>query len=232
MKKFIIILLVILVNNLSYSQIQKGKWLIGTSINTNNNTFKFNSDNQFFTNTFTSNINLSPEINYLISDKFMICGGISYSIINSHFNNILPPQSSATSTSSDITNEGISGFLQAKYYVNISKNILWNISLKSGFGKINYTSKSSPTSFTLPVTTFSSIGQNANLEPTYFYSNLTSQVLFVPFKKLGFQLDIGGLNYLIYNYDKIANADISSNNVYFNINPSNWSLGIFYILGK
>lgn len=103
---------------------------------------------------------------------------------------------------------------------------------KIRFWKINYTSISSPTPLTPPVTTFSSVGQNANLEPTYFYSNLTSQVLFVPFKKLGFQLDIGGLSFLEYNYDKISNADVSSNNVSFNINPSNWALGIFYIFGK
>ena len=232
MKKFIIILLIITANSLSFSQIQKGKWLIGGSISTNNNSFNFNSENQYFTYTSSSNFNVTPEINYVINDKFMIGGGISYSSINSNFKNILPPQSSAISTSSNITNEGISGFLQAKYYVNISKNIWWNMNLKSGFGKINYTFISSPTPLTPPVTTFSSVGQNANLEPTYFYSNLTSQVLFVPFKKLGFQLDIGGLSFLEYNYDKIANADVSSNNVSFNINPSNWALGIFYIFGK
>ena len=232
MKKSIVILLVIMVNNLSFSQIQKGKWLIGTSVSTNNNTLKFNSDNQFFTNTSSSNFNLTPEINYVISDKFMIGGGFGYSVSATDFANILPPKSSATPSSFNIKNESISGFLQAKYFVNISKNIWWNLNLKSGLGKINYVSKSSPTSFSPPTTSFPSIGQNANLEPTYFYSNLTSQVLFIPFKKFGFQLDIGGLNYLNNNYSKIVNADFTSSTVSFNINPSNWSLGVFYVLGK
>ena len=232
MKKSIVILLIIIANNPSFSQIQKGKWLIGTSVSSNNNTSKFNFDNQFLTNTSSSNFNLTPEINYVISDKFMIGGGLGYSISTSDFANILPPQSSATPSSFNVKNESISGFLQAKYFVNISKNIWWNLNLESGFGKINYVSKSSPISFSPPTATFPTVGQNANLEPTYFYSNLTSQVLFVPFKKFGFQLDIGGLNHLNYNYDKIVNADLTSKNVSFNINPTNWSLGVFYILGK
>ena len=48
MKKFIIILLIITANSLSFSQIQKGKWLIGGSISTNNNSFNLNSENQYF----------------------------------------------------------------------------------------------------------------------------------------------------------------------------------------
>jgi hypothetical protein len=230
MKKSMVILFVIIANNLLYSQIQKGRWLIGTSISTNNNSFKFNADNQISTNTFTSNISLTPEINYIISDKFMIGGGFGYSVSTTDFENSYAPQISATSTSNSSKNESISGFLQAKYFVNISKNIWWNLNLKSGFGKINYNYNAIPKS--LNATTTLLIGENPALEPTYFYSNFYSQILFIPFQRFGFQLDIGGLSFLKYNYNKIVNVDIVSNNVSFNVNPSNWSLGIFYILGK
>ena len=231
MKNFIVILLVIMANNLSFSQIQKGKWLVGSSISTNNNALKFNTGN-FSTNTSSSNFNITPEINYIISDKFMIGGGVGYSASTSDFANTYAPQFSATSSTNNIKNESISGFLQAKYFVNISKNIWWNLNLKSGLGKINYVSKSTPTSFNPPTVTISFTGQNADLEPIYFYSNLTSQLLFIPFQRFGFQLDIGGLNYLSYDYSRVVNSDFTSSNVSLNINPSNWSLGVFYILGK
>lgn len=232
MKKSIIILLVIFANNLSFSQIQNGKWLIGASISTNDNNFKFNSKDQFSTSSSFSNFNITPEFNYAINDKFLIGGGIGYSVSTSEFKNILPPQSSATSISYDIKNEIISGFVQAKYYVTISKNIWWNLNLKSGIGKVNYTNKSFPASITVNPNVPSISSQNSSLEPTILSANLTSQFLFIPFRKFGFQLDIGGLNYLKFNYDKIVNADVTSNNISFNINPTNWTLGVFYVLGK
>ncbi|MES2517619.1 MAG: hypothetical protein V4585_05905 [Bacteroidota bacterium] len=232
MKKFIVILLVIFANNLSFSQIQKSSWLLGGSINLNNNNFKLNSNNFSESNSSTSSIfNVIPEINYVISNKFMIGGGLNYSSSTSNSENVLSPQSSVTLTSYNIKNESISGFLQAKYYVNVSKNIWWNVILKSGFGKITYTYNAIPKSLNATTTTLS-IGQNPALEPTYFYSNLNSQILIIPFQRFGFQLDIGGLSFLKYNYDKIVNVDIVSNNISFNVNPSNWSLGIFYVLRK
>ena len=233
MKNSIVILLVIIANNLSFSQIQKGNWLIGSSISTNNNTFGYNTNFQYSTNSSYSSFTILPEVNYILSNNFMLGGGISYASIKSDFANTLPPQSSATSSSNSSKNEMVSIFVQAKYYLNISKNIFWNLNLKTGYGGVNYSYKSTPTSFTTPpVITNPSPSQNNNLEPKYFYSNLTSQILFIPFQRFGFQLDIGGLNYLSYNYDKVVNSDITSNNVSFNINPSNWSLGVFYVLGK
>jgi hypothetical protein len=233
MKKSIVILLVVLSNNLLFSQISKSKWLIGGSVSTDNNTFKINTNVLLSSKSSSSNFNLTPEINYVISNKFMLGGGIAYSCMKSDFATIQPPQSSATSTTNSSTNEAISVFLQAKYYVNISKNIFWNLNLKTGYGGVNYSYKSTPTSFTTPpIITNPPTSQNNSLEPKYFYSNLTTQILFIPFQRFGFQLDIGGLNYLSYNYDKIVNSDITSNNFSFNINPSNWSLGVFYVLGK
>jgi hypothetical protein len=232
MKKSIVILLFFAANNLSFSQIQKGKWIIGSSISTNNNTFKLNSKDQYSNNTTSSNLNLTPEFNYVVSNKFIIGVGLGYSVSTTDLTNSLPPQSSGISTAYNYKNESISGFIQAKYYVNISKNIWWSINLKSGFGKINNTYKVYPATYTVNPNLSSIDVQNSGLEPTYFQTNLTSQISFIPFQRFGFQLDIGGLNYLNYNYDKIVNLDITSNNFSFNINPSNWSLGVFYVLGK
>ncbi len=234
MKKSIAILLVILANNLSFSQIQKGSWILGGSINANNNNFKSNVTNFSSTNSNSSTLNFIPEINYAISNKFIIGGGIGYSLTTTNYENIFAPQFSMTSSFVTSKSQGVSGFVQAKYYINISKNIWWNINLKSGLGKFDINSRSIPLPVIIsqPTSLPTQTSQISNFEPTYFYSNLSSQVLFIPFQHFGFQLDIGGLNYLNYEYGKVLNSDFSSNNISFNINPSNWSLGIFYIFGK
>ena len=230
MKKSIVILLVILANNLSFSQIQKGSWLLGGSVNYNNSNARSENTQLIVDKASASSFGLIPNINYLVSNKFSIGGGIGYNVFDIT-NTSTDPK---LSTSSQITYKSyISGntwnvFLQAKYINLIRKDIYWNINLKAGVGKTSFETNNKAF---YPVGTpiYSSVIIDGL--PVNKTASLTTQFLFIPVKNLGLQVDIGGLNYS-YQSPDFGRTELTSSNLLLNFAPNNWSFGVFCIFGK
>ena len=230
MKNLMVILLVIITNNLAFSQIQKGTWLLGGSVNYNNSNARSESGQLIVEKASSSSFGLTPNINYMVSNKFSIGGGIGYSV----FDIINTSTDPKLSTSSQITYKSyISGniwnvFLQAKYINSIRKDIYWNINLKAGLGK---TSSETNNKAFYPIGTpiYSTIIIDGL--PVNKTASLTTQFLFLPFKNLGLQVDIGGLNYS-YQSPDFGSTELTSSNLLLDFAPSNWSFGVFYVFGK
>jgi hypothetical protein len=236
MKKILSILLITSLANLSFGQIQQGKWLLGSSVNfkTLNNQITgiaaINSSSTY------SSLNITPEANYMISPNIMIGGGLLYgNASNSVDLTTFQTASSQVKNYSAINSKTYGGFIQAKYMVNISPKIWWNASLKAGLGKSEYSFSANNSPYAIYVTTTgttTTTNQIGNInQPAYKNASLTSQFMFLPFKKLGFQLDIGGINYLVSSSD-ITNADITTKDFSFDLSPTKWSFGLFYVLGS
>jgi hypothetical protein len=229
MKKLSIILLVIFVNNLSFSQIQKGTWLLGGSVNYNNSSARSENVQLIVNKTSTNSFGITPNINYFISDKFSIGGGLGFNVFD-FSNTVTDPKSS---TSSQITyNSFINGttwnaFLQAKYINLIKKDIYWNVNFRAGVGKTSYETNNK--SF---IPTGTPIYSTVIIDglPVSKTAALTSQFLFFPIKNLGLQVDVGGLNYSHQSPD-FGNTELTSTNLLLSFAPNNWSLGVFYVFG-
>lgn len=230
MKKIIVILLVIFANNLSFSQIQKGTWLLGGTVNYNSSVARGENAQLVITKSSFNSFGITPSIDYFISNKFSIGVGIGFNVFDIS-STITDPK---LSTSGQITyNSFISGttwspFLQAKYVNLIRKDIYWNLNLKAGFGKTSYETNNKAL---IPVGTpiYSTVIIDGF--PVNKTASLTTQFLFFPTKNLGLQVDIGGLNYSHQSPD-FGNTELTSTNFVLSFAPNNWSVGVFYVFEK
>jgi hypothetical protein len=220
MKKIFLLITITMSAVSGYSQIEKGKKIIGGQFGLSGSNYS-RVDSSTSYKSATSMFQINPKIGYFIKDNFAI-GVIGNFTISGGNGKKVDINSTSTSKGRSIS-FGVGGF--ARYYIKISDkfhffvngNILYT---HSPYTHLEYTPTSNIQVFTSQPPTFNTISIAVSPGLVYF-----------PSPKLGIEASFGNLT---YNYLASKNKTVSYNNHYnsssygFTMSPAFLNLGMNY----
>jgi hypothetical protein len=247
MKKISIILLLILsTGSTALGQIQKKNLLVGISTKLST-PYSRNSK----TNISPSAIEISPEINYALSPNFLLGFGANMGRTSIDAK-ILSFPWTLFRTTLNLSSKNIAGFFQLKYTNKLTKKLYWNLTLRGSYGNLTENlSLNKPIAeviiepnyqpyilelnldnedLGIPLTTNSGPVSSTNVDVNYHSVSLTPQLVYFPHKRLAFQFDMGGLEFISSMEKSLYGSKDSQ--LLLNVKPTNWGLSVFYTFGK
>ncbi len=213
----------------------KGSFYIDGNVNFSkditNTLFSLNSGetSEFGTKTF----GLTPNIGYGISNRFLIGVGVNYQQIRTES---LQQQSNPSSGYStifirrDYTTKTIAPTLFLKYLKPLSNKILFGVMLNLEYGKEKTKNNLPSSNFSGPLSgPFSNPITVASTKDftDYYGLSLSPEILFFVTKKIGLRANFNGFSFV----KKDAFATKKTTEYSFDLNPSNWTFGVFVLLG-
>lgn len=182
------------------------------------------------------NFGVNPNFGYGIGDRFLVGLGINYQRSRAESLQIPPSNStgySVATTKIDYTTKLLAPSLFIKYLTSIGDRIFFSIKLNLEYGKETY--KNNVASYNFSAN--SNAGGYANPTVTKFFAksstnhygaSLSPELLFLLTKNVGLHANFNGFNFRKTDAFAIKKTEEYS----FNLNPSNWTFGVFVLLGK
>jgi len=236
MKKLtLIVLALILVNFIGYSQVSKDKIIIDFTGNYN--------ESYYGSGVITSNSggklkSLSTQllIGYALGESFVLGVGFEYGHIKDTRNSsIINPESFAIKEDMKLKSSIYAPSLYLRYYKPIFEKFYFNLNLTTSYGFVESEYESYFFSY-IPINSGSlyeienspenaaAYLQTENQSSDYLSFTLQPEIQYFLSRRFGFVLNFGGFRY--------TNFDHGVNEWNFSLKPSNWNYGIVFSLGK
>ena len=238
------------------AQYTQGKIYIDGSVNYNND--NMNVATQAVgaaTKSTSNNLIISPNIGYFVSDNFAIGVGLEYKSLSSSNTTLTNSNYTNSALTSQIFDESsnkwneLAPTLFAKYIIPVSDKLSFSLKAKFSHGlvtdnvtinstTVNYDAQGNGTN--QPTSTI--VSEKPSKQTNRF--NLSPEFQYLITDKVGVQVNFTGLNYnsvpVINNaYQTTDGSNFSQKinygtqkSISFSINPSSWSFGVFFLLGK
>lgn len=238
------------------AQYTQGKIYIDGSVNYNND--KMNVATQAVgaaTKSTSNNLIISPNIGYFVSDNFAIGVGLEYKSLSSSNTTLTNSNYSNSVLTSQIFDEysnkwnELAPTLFAKYIIPVSDKLSFSLKAKFSHGLVtdNVTITSTTVDYDAqgngtnqPASTI--VSEKPSKQTNRF--NLSPEFQYLITEKIGVQVNFTGLSYnsvpVISNAYQTDNGTTFSQkinygtqkSISFSLNPSSWSFGVFFLLGK
>ena len=217
MKKYIILFLFFaFTSTITNAQNLKGSFYIDAR-------FNYSKKNEQLKNSFGNSeeserkLGINPNIGYAIGNRLIVGLGIDFQ--KKYVDGLSHPNSAVT-IKNTFAFKSLEKYLFLKYTTPINKRFFFCLDLNGYHGKSNTEIED--------VNLTNGGSSMLKLERKFHGASLSPEILFLITKKVGLQATFNGFN--IIRQERVFGGHTTEYT--FDLNPSNWKLGVFVLLGK
>jgi hypothetical protein len=214
MKHILILITLVLTSLSASSQFATNNLIIDLSAKYTDKKSEFGVPANSYKN-YINAYEISSCLGYNLNNNFIIGFGVNYNNIQENRDFYTTLKSPSYSSSTETATIEIEPLIFSKYIMNISHKLFFSVRTEAG---INFTNADLNGSNPIVVTNNKNTAAVIELQPGIEY--------FVT-KNFGLSLKFGGIKYVLLN-----STVLISDSFNFNINPSNWSCGLYFRFGK